>query len=371
MKKWIVYAGCMTALLLAAGCQKQTVSKDVPKLLEPATEVMDVAKVTKQDICNIRLFDGQVVPYTEELGFSTDGMIDEIKVKLGDTVKKGDVLATLNGATDNARYEFIIDEIEQSEKSFSEGYIIAEYDIKIAEMQAEQIKDKIKNSKGAEKKQLKKELAIKNVDIEIEKQKLKDSKELNKIELDELKRQKKHIEKEIKEYSLISSMDGVVTCIAVKEGAQVSNESFVIAVSDNSKKMIKAEFVLKKDVERADRCYVKYGDKEYDVTQLPYDGDEIKELIAQEKTAYVYYELATQDVNFDVGDYIDVYVETGSQKDALVVPVNAVYGDGSEKYIYKKKGETKVKTAVTVGTATPSFVQITDGVAEGDEVYVK
>lgn len=28
-------------------------------------------------------------------------------------------------------------------------------------------------------------------------------------------------------------------------------------------------------------------------------------------------------------------------------------------------------TEVTVGTITPSFVQITDGLSEGDEVYVK
>ncbi len=37
----------------------------------------------------------------------------------------------------------------------------------------------------------------------------------------------------------------------------------------------------------------------------------------------------------------------------------------------KKTGGTKVMTEVTVGTITPSFVQITDGLSEGDEVYVK
>ena len=66
-----------------------------------------------------------------------------------------------------------------------------------------------------------------------------------------------------------------------------------------------------------------------------------------------------------------MYVESGFQSNALVIPANALYKEGSLYYVYKKTGDTKAMTEVTVGTITPSFVQITDGLSEGDEVYVK
>ncbi len=371
MKKCIRYTACMLILGVLTGCGNEKTAEIIPVLNEPVGAASDIASVKKQDICNIRLFDGQVVPYTEEIGFNSSGIIEEICVELGDEVKKGDVLAKLTGATDNARYTSVLSEIEQSSNSYTESNLTAEYDIKILELEAEQLEEKRSSETGKEKKQTTSELAVKKADIAIAKQRLADAKELQRIEMNELRRQKEQIEKEIVEYSLRAGFDGVVTCVGAKVGDQVTKESFVLAVSNMDKKQIKAEFISKGDVEKADRYYARYNDKNYEIKQLEYDAEEVKDLLDNKEKAYVYYDLTEQTDDFKVGDYIDVYVETGYSADALVIPANALYRESASYYVYAKKADTKIKTEVTVGTITPSFVQIEDGLAEGDEVYVK
>lgn len=371
MKKIGICIACVVLVFALTGCTAEKNVMTVPQLIEPVGDVSDSALVKRQDICNVKLFAGQVVPYTEEIGFNTPGIIENIYVNLGDTVKKGDILATLIGAEDNARYNEIINNISQSEKNNEESNLTAEYDIKILKAEYRQISEQLKKAAGDDKRKLKNELEIKAADIEIAKQKLSDNKEIQRIELKELKRQKKLIEKEIKDYFLYAEMDGVVTCVAHGMGDQVSSDTFVVALSDMSVKQIKAEFISSSDIEKADRCYVRYKNKDYNVTQLPYDADEVNDLISNEEKAYAYYNLETQDTEFEVGEYIDMYVESGFQSNALVIPANALYKEASLYYVYKRNGDTKVMTEVTVGTITPSFVQITDGLAEGDEVYVK
>ena len=43
----------------------------------------------------------------------------------------------------------------------------------------------------------------------------------------------------------------------------------------------------------------------------------------------------------------------------------------STQYVYVMKGETKVRQQVEVGITTDINAEITNGLVEGDEVYVK
>ena len=144
MKKIGICIVCAALVFSLAGC---TAKKEVtagPKLIEPVSDASDSALVTRQDICNIKLLAGQVVPYTEEIGFNTPGIIENIYVNLGDTVKKGDILATLIGAEDNARYTDILNNISQSRKNNEESNLTAEYDIKILNAEYKQLSGRLK-----------------------------------------------------------------------------------------------------------------------------------------------------------------------------------------------------------------------------------
>lgn len=81
---------CVLALLCLAGC-----SEDKPQAQSPRpvrTVIAEPAFVGDQIIQT-----GEVQPHTEtELGFRIDGRMDSRAVELGDTVEKGELLATLN-----------------------------------------------------------------------------------------------------------------------------------------------------------------------------------------------------------------------------------------------------------------------------------
>ena len=72
------------------------------------------------------------------------------------------------------------------------------------------------------------------------------------------------------------------------------------------------------------------------------------------------------------GDYAAVCLVSKSVPDALLIPANALFRDSSGKYVYvyEADGETRVRRSVETGVATDWQVQITDGLEEGEIVYV-
>ena len=370
MKIWyraLLIAGMCMGLM---GCGKD---KDVeaPELLEPVGSVSDAVTVTKGDISSTKIYDAQVIPYTEELGFEIDGTVLEVKARLGDTVKKGDIIGVLTGAGDGNEYDSVVEQINQQKSTYSEENHNAESDIRIMETEKKQLQNSLGNAPDGNKKDIKKQLEVKKVDIEIAKTRLSGNRAIQDIELKELERKKKAALEKLKENYLYATMDGVITYVNMEPGMSVSANDFVVALSDTDRKQIKSEFVSKRDLTAADDYYVMYKNKHYAVVQQEYDPAGIDELVEQELVPRSYFDVKDSNAEFDIGESLELYVISDEQKDALIIPSNALYREGSVCYVYKQEGNTKVKTEVTVGTTTTSMVQIVDGIGEGDVVYVK
>lgn len=84
--------------------------------------------------------------------------------------------------------------------------------------------------------------------------------------------------------------------------------------------------------------------------------------------------LDATDADLKVGMKGDANVELSVQNNALVVPIGALFSEGSNDYVFvvgeivAGKPSTITKKAVTVGTMTDTQVEIVDGLAEGDTV---
>jgi len=71
------------------------------------------------------------------------------------------------------------------------------------------------------------------------------------------------------------------------------------------------------------------------------------------------------------GMFADVTLTLSDAADALVVPTDSIFEDESEKkYVYIVKGDTAVKTEVTVGIVTEEYTEIVKGVGNEDTVIV-
>lgn len=372
MKKCICAAGVICCMLLTA-CGN-SVEKQAPELLEPVMSLNEMARVERGNITNLSIYEAQAIPYTEELSFAASGIVETMNVSIGDMVKKGDLLGTLIGAEDNTRVKDIQNDIDTLISENAEANTIADYEIRIMEEEIKQLNSKLKKaSSKIEKREIKNQIAVKEVDIVIAKQSLSDSKELQDIELEELNRQKEEILKEVKNCSLYATMDGVITFVQ-NVGTQLTEANLAVSISDNSRIYVKSDFVSSKEFSAAKGCYVRYEGMDYPVNQRPYDAAEVKQLFADDMPVFSYFDIEVADntvLPFKVGDYLDLYVEAKGVENTLYLPVNAVYSSSGESYVYRQEGDNKVMTPVQTGIKSTSYIEIVSGLEEGDAVYVK
>lgn len=69
------------------------------------------------------------------------------------------------------------------------------------------------------------------------------------------------------------------------------------------------------------------------------------------------------------GDFVRVYVRNLNVKNVVALPVNAVLGV-EEKFVFLVKNGKAFQTSVKTGAMNNSFIQILEGVTEGDTVIV-
>ncbi len=70
------------------------------------------------------------------------------------------------------------------------------------------------------------------------------------------------------------------------------------------------------------------------------------------------------------GMSVQVHIITKTLRNTLYVPVEAVFEDKDRFIVYKRTFGSPQETVVKIGESNDSFVQILDGLKEGDEVYL-
>jgi multidrug efflux pump subunit AcrA (membrane-fusion protein) len=82
-------------------------------------------------------------------------------------------------------------------------------------------------------------------------------------------------------------------------------------------------------------------------------------------------DLPNADNSLIAGVYATVVLKIDRRKDALVVPIEAVARDKGTSSVYLITKENKIEAKnITVGTESPTHLEIKEGLAEGDLVMV-
>lgn len=371
MNKKIFMAVCLCASVCFTSCGSDKETLPAPELLTPVMSAGNTVRAEIGDIDNTEIITAEIIPYTEELSFDMEGDVDTVFVKEGDRVKKGDRLAVLAGGIDNAEKRDIENELETAKKNNSAANLEPEYDIKILKLEKEILRDKVKKASGKEKKEAEKELDVKQADIDIAEYRLSSQKEMQEIELAELRRKKKIIDEEAEKYYLKSTMDGVVSYVGIRKGLSVVSGQTAVAVSDEQRPYVRSAFVNSSTYMKVKKCYIKHNGNEYEAAMRSYDSADISDMLEGGIAPYSYYDFKEDGVSLNVGTYVDLCLESDSCSNVLILPVNAVYTDKEKSYVYKNDAGRKVMTEVKKGVENSSYVEIVSGLEEGDEVYVK
>jgi HlyD family secretion protein len=172
-------------------------------------------------------------------------------------------------------------------------------------------------------------------------------------------------------YSEIRSpIDGVVTDRPLYPGELATANVPLLTVMNNSKLIAKAH------VSQAEATLLKVGDDAEIV--VPGADEPLKARVSLvspavdpgSTTIEVWFEVAKPDPALRPGMTVPVTAVAKTSKDALVIPVSAVFknADGTEYVLLAGSDERAHQRAVKTGIHNADSVQITDGIKEGDSV---
>jgi len=359
VKKYLTSIMALLILSGLCGCGAREVSA-VPQLLEPVGVQMDMAEVRKEDVFKMSTYNGEIVPFVEEVQFQVDGILDEIKVSMGEVVSKGQVLATLD--TEVVRMQ--LEELEEGAEHIRRlgEYSDRQYnaDIEIAKLELKRMKES-----GASKL----DCQLKEVDVQKTEAGLRQAQELRQLELDENQRKRNGLKEKLRNDQILAPCDGrVVYMAAVEKGDAVSGYTTLLCVTDEMRLHMNTQYIAESTILGAERISVRILDKEYDVTYVPMDMSEyISKILSGEevKTSFL---VDAKEGEVESGQFAVLMVRSAYKEDVLTVPANALYQDAGGRYVYKIFDGKRIRCNVTVGMVTDTRAEITAGLEEGDSV---
>lgn len=330
---------CIAGLALFAVCfaacgTTEAMQKEI-ELLAPVDAVVDMETVMYRDLYKVTTKDAELAPYTEELSFEAGGTVSKLYVKLGSVVKKGDLLAELEEEGVRNKASSALDKYLREKKTY------------------------VDTVKAANKK-----LAGKLSEEEKEWQELviAQAEELWQMQEPVLWTAWEEAREKLGKNTITAPFDGVVTA-CIGQNATVAAGQPAIALADTEQQCITVgSYLASAEAQNYERIYGIVNGKETDLVYLD-------DLMEGEST-YTYF--GAEDYNgAQMGDFVLICMVGNYHEEVLSIPENAVYRDSNGTYVYLVEDGIRTKRDVITGYGDGVYVEILEGLKEGDRVYVK
>lgn len=362
-KRKIAYILAFAMLILAlSGCGKK---QEVPELLEPSFNNESYRPVEKGLVGNQVVKMADVMP-EEYPAFYTEGaMVESICVDIGDYVEAGTVVAKMDTEELIAKRDNLNQSIASLDKSYTYGKEIKAYEIEILKYQLQDAKAEGDNDTINEI----------NTQIDITNENLRYDELLYKHQKAALSKDVKELNDAISNSTLVADHAGYVTYIKdLGDDRYAEACENIVVISDTNDLHIELSISegdkAMEDLKRNgyDRAYVNTPNGEVDIVQKAYTNEEKAVMFRTKKYPLVRFE-PNEKVNLTLGEKLPVYYTNSSNKVCLRVGADSLYTEGTENFVYVKTPEGKEKRTVTVGDKSKFYIEIVDGLSEGELVY--
>lgn len=330
---------CIAGILLLTVCfaacgTREAMQKEI-ELLAPVDAVVDMETVMYRDLYKVTTKDAELAPYTEELTFEAGGTVSKLYVKLGSVVKKGDLLAELEEEGVRSKASNALNKYLREKKNY------------------------VDTLKAANKK-----LAGKLTVEEKEWQELiiAQAEELWQMQEPVLWTAWEDAREKLGKNTITAPFDGVVTA-CIEQDVTVAAGQPAIALADTERMCITVgSYLAPTEAQNYERIYGIVNGEETDLIYL----DDLME----EESTYTYFD--AEDYNeARMGDFVLICMVGNYHEDVLSIPENAVYRDSNGTYVYLVEDGIRTKRDVVIGYGDGVYVEILEGLKEGDRVYVK
>ncbi len=170
---------------------------------------------------------------------------------------------------------------------------------------------------------------------------------------------------------MVAEFDGVVTSLSTVEGATVQEGTQLLVLESYDE--ICVEFQASKydleELQIGQKAIIDVSGKEYKGTVTKIDR------MAQPNASGIpmvgaRVHIDNPDENIFLGIEAKLTVITAQEQNTLLLPVEAVNMDNTGDFCYVIENGLLVKKYVTTGISSLEYIQITEGLAEGDEVVI-
>lgn len=369
---WLV---TVALALCVCGCGEPRTEREEAEVktvtINPLQQQQTVTASLK-DVKKREIYEGILSPYVEELAFPRDGIFLEYRVKLGDTVSRGDTLAV----TDISDYQKQAESLQKQMEELTRRYLyeIATRDnsLRIYELELEESYKQIDNTEYMQDNYtqlcIQAGSLVSSMDrLELEKKHLTESYEL---ELSYLQEQLGDCQKKLRSNVIKAPFDGTVVELQPSvSGDRVDRDAPMIALADTTRYLAVGTYVTSWSAERAERIYVFISGEEYEAEYIPMDRKVYSALMAKKLTPYSSFEIHPEEP-LEFGHAVRIVVQQESRQQVLTVPGLAVQLDGTRRYCYRKSAEGREKVYLETGLYDGLNYEVLSGLQEGDEVYI-
>ncbi len=178
-------------------------------------------------------------------------------------------------------------------------------------------------------------------------------------------------------YAIVSPIDGYVENITVNLGSQISSGQELITIINPSRLILKTNVPASKfeDANNSKDASFKIEGYEKELRISLLNGRKISvssSLNAENRTVPVYFEFANPQNKIKVGMYAEVFIKTGEKQMCLSIPQSAIIDeDGMHTVYVEVEGEAFEKRILKTGIADGGFIQVLEGLNEGERVVTK
>lgn len=331
----------------------------------------------------------------------TQAVVDQINVKVGDSVKKGDTMVVFDMTTQQFQYDQARLQYNNAQLSLSsarDGASRIEKTIKELDAQIAEIEARLNNpavqapstgdnglpdiTSGAQNAGSTAQDYVTLIQLQSQKSTLEASrvssaqiKQLeNAVELAKLALDTAEESMNTAKQGIIADFDGIVSLVGLIEGAPPSLTQPAIVLDDTSS--VKAMISLGKyDIEKVQvgqKATVKIPGTAFDATVSFVSPVATISVGLQGQTSSISAEVTIQNPNnkIKLGFESDVSILTGSVKNVLTVPVEAVRTDAQGSFCYILVDEKVKRVSVTLGISSDELAEVVSGINPGDKIIL-
>ena len=352
---WLIRIVLITILLTTA-CSSQEPAEQQPTPTPIPTSIVPLKPtypVASGEVVDQFQFSGRITPVNEyPLYFESNGRVRKVYFTEGQEVKKGDVIADLEG----------IDNLERQLAFNNINLRRAQIGVEMAQIGL----DMFKKSTPKWTYFYSETLAMKNKDLE-----------LAQLGLKETQLRAEETQDVVNTSLLIAPEDGTLLTLSIREGREVQAYSDVAVVAEMTQLEVSAS-LTSSDMQRLGEnmsVSVELFGTPGEVTtgkirRLPYPfgSSGNTELQEQDPTTRVSLDRPAQDLGFKLGDMVKVTVLIQKKENVLWLPPQAIRTFEGRKFVVVQTDTVQQRVDVKIGIMGGDRVEILEGLKEGQIV---